>query len=71
MATHDRTYSGGENSNAERTPVGQFCIDFDMPQKLGNKLIGKTEQETEENLTEMKNYLRFVVEQALNRAMGG
>lgn len=44
-----------------RKPIDQFSIDYDMPLPLANRLVGRTESETEDNIAAFIDYLRSVM----------
>ncbi len=46
---------------AGRNPIDELVIDFEMPKELAYCLIGKTEDETEENIMAMKSYLQELI----------
>lgn len=45
-----------------RTPIDQFSIDYEVPLPLATKLVGRTECETNDNITAFIDYLRSVIQ---------
>lgn len=46
----DADYNVGSISNWDTTHIHEFVVKYDIPHIIANKLIGKTENETEENI---------------------
>ena len=55
-ATHSTPNDEGRNT------IDYLVIDYDVPQRIANLLVGKTEAETEENIEAFKGYLKYVIE---------
>lgn len=51
----------GNNMPASRTPVDQLSIDYNVPLALANRMIGRTEEETDRNIALFKDYIASVV----------
>jgi hypothetical protein len=56
-----QSHTGGENSGTGRTPIDRFAIDYDVPVELANILVGRTESETDNRITQFVKYLRSVI----------
>ena len=54
-------------ADAGRLPIEQFSIDYEVPLELANRLIGRSETETEHNMQLFIDYLGFVLQQYRNQ----
>lgn len=45
-----------------RNTIDYLVIDYDVPQRIANLLVGKTEEETAENIADFKGYLKYLID---------
>ena len=51
------------STESQRNPIDALVLDYDVPQELANRMVGRNHAETERNINRFIEYITFIVEE--------
>jgi hypothetical protein len=51
------------STESQRNPIDVLVLDYEVPQELANRMVGRNHAETERNIRRFIGYIAFVVEE--------